>query len=54
MAAITASILTSAFSLHLPRYPFADKAAPLSTLRLLLGFDDRAVSTQPTSLPWVP
>ena len=47
MAAITASSLTSAFCRHLPRYPFADKAAPLSTLRLLLDFDDGAVSTQP-------
>ncbi len=54
MAAITASILTSAFSLHLPQYPFADKAAPLSTLRLLLGFGDRTVSTQPTILPRAP
>ena len=47
MAAITASSLTSAFCRHLPRYPFADKAAPLSTLRLLLGFDDETVAIQP-------
>ena len=47
MAAITASNLTSAFCRHLPRCLFADKAAPLSTLRLLLGFDDGAVSRQP-------